>query len=125
MDELRSPIFRPFEQQTKLLPEIKLSEMTHTEKLKFIRDGCYDIAYDMTSGQLQEQMNDEWYGKLLAVMKDCGFDTASIENVDWNNIKEIVPGCNKICNDVENALRRIPRNKWGKTIWPDQIIIDN
>ena len=114
----------PFDEWVKLLPKVNLSEMTYIEKLAFIRDGCYYITYDMTSGQLKYQMNDEWYGKLLAVMKDCGFDTAPIENVDWNNIDEIVPGCNKICDETENALRQIPRNKWGRTIWPEQIIID-
>ena len=124
MNKSPSTFLRPFEEWAKLLPKIKLSEMTHAEKLKFIRDGCYDIAYDMTSGQLKDQMNDEWYGKLLAVMQDCGFDTAPIENVDWNNINKIVPGCNKICDEAEKILKPIPRNEWGRTIWPEQIIID-
>jgi hypothetical protein len=40
----------PFDEWVKLLPKVKLSEMTYTEKLSFIRNACYDIN-DMTSGQ--------------------------------------------------------------------------
>ena len=124
MDE-PSPLSMPFEEWVKLLPKVKLSEMTYIEKLAFIRDACYDIAYDMISGQFQDQMNDKWYGTVLAVMKDCGFDTGPIENVDWNNISEIVPGINNICGEVEKILIPIPQDEWGRTIYPENIILDN
>jgi hypothetical protein len=52
-------------------------------------------------------MNDEWYGKVLAVIKDCGFDASAIEIIDWNNIKDIADNCDEICYKIEDILNSI------------------
>lgn len=68
-------------------------------------------------------MNDEWYGKVLAVMKDCGFDTAAIEIIDWNNIKDVADNCDEICYKVEDILNSIHHSEWGRDIFAEQIIL--
>ncbi|WP_406041323.1 hypothetical protein [Succinimonas sp.] len=102
-DNFPSPLSMPFDEWVKLLPKVKLSEMTCTEKLSFIRNACYGIN-DMTSGQCRDEMNDEWYGKVLAVIKDCGFDASAIEIIDWNSIKDVADNCDEICYKLKISL---------------------
>ncbi len=49
-------------------------------------------------------MNDEWYGKVLAVIKDCGFDASAIEIIDWNNIKDVADNWLKFAIKLKISL---------------------
>ncbi|WP_406041335.1 hypothetical protein [Succinimonas sp.] len=125
MDELPSPLSMPIEKWVELLPKVKLSEMTYIKKLSVVRDACLDITYDMVYGHFKYQMNDKWYQTVLAVMRDCGFDTSSIETVDWNHLEAIVPTCDEICAKAEKILIPMPHNEWGRDLYVQQIICDS
>ena len=33
-------------------------------------------------------MNSEWYGMLLRLLNDLGYDTSKVKDIDWSNIPD-------------------------------------
>ena len=64
------------------------SELTEYQKIRAARSACFEFSEDMICGRYKSQMNSEWYGMLLRLLNDLGYDTSEVKEIDWNNIPE-------------------------------------
>ena len=64
------------------------SELTYIEKVSAAYSACMLFSEDLTRGLWKECQNDEWYGKLLMLLKDLKYDVSSVEHIDWNNASQ-------------------------------------
>lgn len=69
-------------------PKVKYSELSYAEKIWTARDACESFIEDMVYGQFPERTNDEWYGKLLYILKDLGYDISDLKNIEWNHMSD-------------------------------------
>ena len=90
-----------WEERINSLEKVKYAEMTELEKLAALREACMDICYDMINGHCRYQMNNDWYGKVLKIMSDCGYDTSEIKEADWNNLQNVAFICQEVLSSVE------------------------
>ena len=50
-------------------------------------------------------MNAEWYGMLLRLLNDLGYDTSKVKYIDWDNIpEEYADYFDNIACELENVL---------------------
>lgn len=105
-------------------PKVKYSELTTNEKINTVRNACMDILEDMIGGNLTYQMNDEWYSTVLKLIEDLGYDISRIKTVDWNHLKKIEPYIGSILCDTEDAYYSIPTSQRGRSIFVQQILIN-
>ena len=61
-----------YQARIKSLPKVKYSSLTEREKLWMAYNHSYTVCEDFPCGQFAEWMNDQWYGILLRLLKDCG-----------------------------------------------------
>ena len=94
-----------WEERLNSLEKVKYAEMTEFEKIATLRDACIDICYDMINGYCRYQMNNDWYGKVLKIMSDCGYNTSEIKEVDWNNLQNVAFVCQGVLSDIEKNFR--------------------
>ena len=68
------------------------SELTYFEKMNAAYSACMLFSEDVTRGLWKEEcQNDVWYSKLLYLLKDLGYDVSSVEEIDWDRVKEYGP----------------------------------
>ena len=94
-----------YQTRIKSLPKVKYSSLTEREKLWMAYNFSYTVCEDFPCGQFAEWMNDQWYGILLRLLKDCGYDTSKVEHVNWKKIKKVVPYFSHFCSDAHNRLK--------------------
>ncbi|MCR4554329.1 MAG: hypothetical protein K5752_05360 [Succinivibrionaceae bacterium] len=87
------------------MPKVKYSSLTEREKLWMVYNHSYTVCEDFPCGQFAEWMNDQWYGILLRLLKDCGYDTSKVEHVNWKKIKRVVPYFSHFCSDAHDRLK--------------------
>lgn len=114
-----------WEERLNSLEKVKYAEMTELEKLAALREACMDICYDMINGHCRYQMNNDWYGKVLKIMSDCGYDTSEIKEADWNNLQNVAFVCQEVLSSVEKKLYSVPRNSRGRVLCIQQIIFNS
>ena len=64
------------------------SELTEYQKTRAAMSAYFEFSEDMICGRYKSQMNSEWYGMLLRLLNDLGYDTSEVKEIDWNNIPE-------------------------------------
>ena len=70
-------------------------------------------------------MNSEWYGMLLRLLNDSGYDTSKVKEIDWNNIPdEYADYFERVTHELETILHQ---DKFKKCYSPpltiDKIIL--
>lgn len=89
------------------------------------KDFSYVVAEEWLSGQFKRWMNDEWYGILLRLIRDCGYDTSSVENPNWKKIENVAPFFTKIEVDLEHRIYGSASVEGTReTLYIDQLIMD-
>ena len=59
----------------------------------------------MIRGRYKSQMNAEWYGMLLRLLNDLGYDTSKVKEIDWDNIPDDYRKFfKKTARELENVL---------------------
>ena len=83
------------------------SELTEYQKTRAARSACFEFSEDMIRGRYKSQMNSEWYGMLLRLLNDLGYDTSKVKDIDWNNIpEEYADQFDNIACELENVLHQ-------------------
>ena len=114
-----------YQARIKSLPKVKYSSLTEREKLWMAYNFSYTVCEDFPCGQFAEWMNDQWYGILLRLLKDCGYDTSKVEHVNWKKIKKVVPYFSHVCSDVYDRLYDAESPEGTRSqLYIDQIIMD-
>lgn len=81
-------------------PKVKYSDLNYAEKVLTARNASESFIYDISDGHLLERANDEWYGKLLYLLRDLGYDTSDLEDIDWNRISDKSQRMYEICCEL-------------------------
>ena len=76
-----------YQTRIKSLPKVKYSSLTEREKLWMAYNFSYTVCEDFPCGQFAEWMNDQWYGILLRLLKDCGAQMCMIVLMTQNHLK--------------------------------------
>ncbi len=73
------------------LPKVSYSSLNVYEKAWMAYDAILDITIDMIDGDFPEKMNEKWYGVVLRLIKDLGFDITPLrmEFVDWDDHQNV------------------------------------
>ena len=99
-----------YQTRIKSLPKVKYSSLTEREKLWMAYNFSYTVCEDFPCGQFAEWMNDQWYGILLRLLKDCG---------------KVVPYFRHVCSDVYDRLNDAESPEGTRSqLYIDQIIMD-
>lgn len=81
------------------------SELTQYQKIRAAMSACFEFSEDMCRGRYKDQMNSEWYTKLLRLLNDLGYDTSNVKIINWKNIpKDYVTFFDKIGRELEKIL---------------------
>lgn len=115
-----------FYERLKSLPKVKYSTLTESEKLYMAHDFSTTVTEEWSCGQFTFRMNDEWYGILLRLIRDCGYDTSSVENPNWKKIEEIIPFFYDIvCKLEKRILNEMPKDDTiCRQLFIEQIVMD-
>lgn len=81
------------------------SELTEYQKTRAAMSACFEFSEDMICGRYKSQMNSEWYGMLLRLLNDLGYDTSKVKEIDWDNIPDDYRKFfKKTARELENVL---------------------
>lgn len=85
-------------------PKVKYSELSEYEKMAVAMYSCQTLYEDMPHGQFKSRMNSKWYGTLLRLLSDIGYDTEPIKDIDWNDFSKNADYCRQITLELYHKI---------------------
>lgn len=93
-----------FKDWLEALPKVKYSELSEYKKMAAAINGCLALYEDMQDGQFPFRKNDKWYGTLLRLISDLGYDVEPIREIDWYDFSKNADFCYHVALDLEHKI---------------------
>ena len=93
-----------FKDWVETLPKVKYSELSEYEKMAVAMYSCQALYEDMPYGQFKSRMNSNWYGTLLRLLSEIGYDTEPIKDIDWNDFGKNADYCRQITLELYHKI---------------------
>ena len=93
-----------FKDGVEMQPKVKYSELSEYEKMAVAMYSCQALYEDMPNGQFKSRMNSKWYGTLLRLLSEIGYDTEPIKDIDWNDFGKNADYCRQITLELYHKI---------------------